>query len=163
MRLTSRLVSAVALLAVAGVVGCGGEQAYPVTGTVTFEGKPIQGGGSITFMPVGESGKAAGGEIAADGTYTLTTTEPGDGTLAGEYRVIILQVTEQEGKVIPKDGEEPIPGGGNVVPQKDRIPMLYGDPYNAPLTATVEPKENTINFDLKRNAAGNSGAPGWGA
>ena len=36
----------------------------------------------------------------------------------------------------------------------DRIPLIYADAYNSPLTAKVEAKGNEIDFDLKRDAKG---------
>ena len=133
--------------------GCGdANPVYPVRGRVTFDGKPLRGGGSIAFVPVGnQAGKTAGGEIAEDGTYELTTYKPGDGSMAGEFRVVITQVTEREPDAT-KDGERP--GKSiTVVGKADRIPAVYADPYKSPLTAKVEAKGvNEINLDLKRDA-----------
>jgi hypothetical protein len=151
---------AVAIAALVAAVGCGSNRVYPVRGLVKFEGKPMVGGGSISFVPTGnQAGKAAGGEIATDGTYKLTTHKEGDGSMTGEFRVVILQVTEREPEPT-RDGEKPgksIPsvGGG------DRIPLIYSDAMKSPLTAKVEAKDNEINFDLKRNAGDEK--PQWGA
>lgn len=141
------------LAAVAAVTlaGCGGPKVYPVKGRITFEGKPLKGGGSISFMPVGsQPGKAGGGEIKEDGTYELMTHQQGDGSMTGEFRVVIYQSTEREPNTT-KDGER---GGRSisVVAEGDRIPTVYADPVRSPLTATVEARENTIDLDLKRGA-----------
>jgi hypothetical protein len=147
-------------------LGCGDGQVsvYRVRGKVTFEGKPMAGGGSIAFVPLGDqAGKTAGGEIAADGTYELTTYKPGDGSMAGEFRVVITQVTEREPDPT-RDGERP--GTSiTVVGKADRIPAVYSDAQNSPLTATVEAKSlNELNFDLKRNAGpAHPGGAGLGA
>ena len=64
---------AVLVLTAAGG-GCGGPKLYPVRGVVTYEGKPMKGGGSIAFMPVGnQPGRAPGGEVREDGTFDLST------------------------------------------------------------------------------------------
>jgi hypothetical protein len=151
---------ACAAVALAAAAGCGGVKTYPVKGTVRFEGKSMKGGGSISFVPTTkQDGKAAGGEIAEDGTYTLTTNTPGDGSMAGEFRVVISQVTEREPEAT-RDGERT--GKSVVLVGKDeRIPLVYSDAYKSPLTAKVEAKDNVIDFDLKRNPGG--GDVPWGA
>src|SRR5688500_4769571 len=59
------------------IVGCGPNgrvKVYPVKGRVTFEGKPMGGGGSISFVPLAEQvGKTAAGFIKPDGTYVVGT------------------------------------------------------------------------------------------
>jgi hypothetical protein len=157
-----RILLAGASILLLGAVGCGGTKVYPVRGKVTFEGKQLKGGGSIAFMPTGkQDGKAAGGEIAEDGTYILMTHKPGDGSMAGEFRVVITQVVEREPDST-RDGEK-AGKAVSVVTKEDRIPAVYGDAYNSPLTAKVEAKDNQIDFDLKRNVPGANGTPGWGA
>jgi hypothetical protein len=132
------------------LVGCSGQTpVYPVKGTITFEGKPMKGGGSIAFVPVGDQkGKTAGGEIGPDGSYQLMTHKPGDGSMAGDFRVVITQVTEHEPERTP-DGKAPAKGGTSL-DAADRIPANYGDHQKSPVTTKVEPKSNTLDFDLKR-------------
>jgi hypothetical protein len=138
--------------AVAAVSGCGGSPAvYPVKGTITFEGKPMKGGGSISFMPLGnQEGKTAGAEIKQDGTYELMTNQPGDGSMAGDFRVVIVQSTEREPDAT-KDGER-TGRSLSVVSEAERIPPIYGNPMQSPLKTKVEAKTNQLDFDLKKNA-----------
>ena len=158
-RLKSTAWPGVALAVLAAASGCGGPKVYPVRGTITFEGKPMKGGGAIAFMPLQQQeGKAPGGEIGEDGSYELTTHSPGDGSMPGEFRVVISQVTEREPEN-SEDGQKVARPRELSLPAADRIPTLYGDPYNSPLTATVEARDNELNFDLKRNP----GPPGKGA
>jgi hypothetical protein len=144
-----------ALLAL-GAAGCGGGNAsvYPVKGQITFEGKPMRGGGTIAFIPLSkQDGKAPGGEIAEDGTYVLSTYTSGDGSMTGEFRVVITQVVEQEPGA-SEDGQK-VSKTTFAVPPADRIPAIYADPNNSPLTAKVEAKNpNELNFELKRQAGG---------
>lgn len=144
---------------VVSAVGCGGGdrvEVYPVSGTVMYEGKPMVGGGSIAFVPTTpRPGKTAGGEIRADGTYELSTYSPGDGSIPGDFRVVVTQVVETEPESTPdSDGSgsaQPTPNAATVVDQADRIPQVYADHRNSPLTATVEATSaNQLNFDLKR-------------
>jgi hypothetical protein len=142
------------LLVLITAAGCGPSddvEVYPVRGRITFNGKPMVGGGSIAFYPLGsQAGKAPGGLVNEDGTYGLTTYTDGDGSMPGEFRVVIVQVTVKEGAPTA-DGVKAPAAAIPTVSEADRIPAIYSDPYNSPLTATVEAKElNEINFDLAR-------------
>jgi hypothetical protein len=147
---------AAAVAVVAVTLGCGPSdqvRVYPVKGVVNFEGKPMKGGGSIAFIPTGgQAGAAPGGEIKEDGTYELMTYKPGDGSMAGDFRVAITQVTVKEPEASP-DGSAPKPVDGPNVQPADQIPMIYSNHTQSPLTAKVEEKPNEINFDLKQQAA----------
>ncbi|MGN6135531.1 MAG: hypothetical protein ACTHOU_13675 [Aureliella sp.] len=129
-------------------------EVYPVQGKVSFAGKPMSGGGAIAFVPIGDQrGKAAGGMIDQSGAYTLTTFEPGDGSMSGEFRVIINQTVfdEPETNVDSDAGASKEDGAVATVPKADRIPLIYSDPTNSPLTAKVEAKSlNEIDFALQR-------------
>lgn len=131
--------------------GCGGPKLHPVRGVVKFDGKPMKGGGSIAFMPVGnQPGRAPGGEIKDDGTFELSTAKPGDGAMTGEFRVVIHQSTDRE-PVATKDGER-AGKAVTVVGEADRIPPVYSDPSASPLRATIEPKDNNLTLELRRDA-----------
>jgi hypothetical protein len=130
-----------------------------VKGKITLEGKPMRGGGSISFMPLtSQEGKAGGGEIDADGNYVLTTNKQGDGSMTGEFRVVIQQVVEVEPEATA-DGTRAAKSVMSVAPE-DRIPGIYADPHNSPLRAKVEAKDNVIDFDLKKNADPEGRPPG---
>lgn len=132
--------------------GCGpaGQvKTYPVKGVVKFDGKPMVGGGAISLVPVtDQSGKTAGGTIQPGGTYVLGTYKENDGSMAGEFRVVIYQETVKEEKATP-DGAAPTVRASADVPMADRIPMVYSS-TETPLTAKIETKANVIDFDLKR-------------
>lgn len=123
---------------------------FPVEGKVTFEGKPMRGGGSISFLPMADQpGKTAAGEIDEAGNYRLMTHQPGDGSMVGDFRVVIVQVTEREPKRT-RDGER-AQQGTVVVQPAERIPLSYADPTASPLTAKVEARErNVIDFNLRK-------------
>jgi dipeptidyl aminopeptidase/acylaminoacyl peptidase len=99
---------------------------FPVTGIVTFEGKPIAEG-TIEFQPVGPGSHRASGVIR-DGHYTLTTIDPNDGALPGEYKVTI---TTRDGGEVRK------------------LPARYSAPNATPLTCKISASANTIDFDLR--------------
>ena len=147
------LVIAAAAVALASP-GCGQSDrvaVFPVHGQLTFEGKPMTGGGSIALIAVGgQQGKTAGGEVKPDGTFSLTTYEEGDGSMPGEFRVVVTQVVVKEPDA-SEDGQAVASGPVSVVAEDERIPGVYSDHQNSPLTARVEANsENELNLDLKR-------------
>ena len=66
--------SAVGLLCLSAI-GCGDPNLGSVSGSVTYEGQPIEKG-SINFLPVDGKGASAGGEIVA-GKYEVAEVPPG--------------------------------------------------------------------------------------
>jgi hypothetical protein len=143
--------------------GCGGDakrlDVHPVKGTVHYKGEPMKGGGSILFFPTsGDSGmKEASGTIKEDGTFELKTYEDGDGAAAGEYRVVVYQLTTTEPEA-STDGQE---SGGEpieTVAEKDRIPNIYSDSALSPKLQEVKAGENVLKIELEANPNGNRGA-----
>jgi hypothetical protein len=154
MRLNALLPTAAILTFV--LSGCGSSDrvtVYHVRGTIRLEGKAMPGGGAISFIPMeNQRGKTAGGEIREDGTYELMTYSPGDGSMAGYFKVVITQASSMEPREAPPDGQKLPEKGLEIlsVPSEDLIPAAYGDLNKTPLRATVEPRSQEINFDLQR-------------
>lgn len=100
------------LLAV--VAGCGGPSNPPthkVTGTVMFDGKPVEGA-SVTFKPEeGSSNQAAVGTTLADGTYQLTSFAANDGAMVGAYKVVVTKSQIQDGGESPYGAAPPAEAG----------------------------------------------------
>jgi hypothetical protein len=84
----------VALAAVCALAGCGpgnGLTMGRVSGTVTFNGKPVELG-EVLFVPdssKGNSGVPSMGPIGKDGRYIMSTQDAGDGVIAGYHKVAI--------------------------------------------------------------------------
>ncbi|MCA9016438.1 MAG: hypothetical protein KDA77_13985, partial [Planctomycetaceae bacterium] len=117
-------------------------------------------GGAISFVPISaQKGKTAGGTIKEDGTFVMSTYDDGDGSIAGEFRVIVYQTTVKEPETVPdSDGfasgkssgpasSEPI----QTVEKKDQIPILYSDPSKSPVTVKIDPNDQneSLIIDLK--------------
>ncbi|MFN4905377.1 MAG: hypothetical protein ACK5GJ_02720 [Planctomycetota bacterium] len=80
------------IMAVSMLVGCnsGRLKTYPLEGQVVFEdGSPVKVG-TVETKAVGKSVQATG-QIATDGSFTLSTYRPNDGAIAGEHAVVIVQ------------------------------------------------------------------------
>jgi hypothetical protein len=75
-------------------IGCGGSS-FPdpvaVTGTINRGGSPVADA-KVTFLPKSAEGRSASGVTNAEGKFTLTTFNTGDGALPGDYTVTILKV-----------------------------------------------------------------------
>jgi len=134
--------------AVALIAGCGGTGLHTivVTGTVTFDGEPLEGA-AITFTPRGE-GHPAFGITDANGRYTLQTMlgNPDAGTTPGDYEVAITKFEATP----PRTEEEDALGLPPPSP-RSLIPVRYGSTGTSGLAATVRQGEaNVFNFDLTR-------------
>ena len=88
-----RLLTAVCCLVTGCVLGCSGSDlpVYATRGRVTFSDGTMVGAGRVEFRPV-EAPRpvVARGEIQPDGTFELSTFEPGDGAIKGRHRAIVL-------------------------------------------------------------------------
>jgi hypothetical protein len=136
---------------------------YPVTGTVKLNGKAVEGA-VVTFHATAGS-QTSIGSTDANGGYSLTTFQSGDGAPAGQYDVSVIKYesgaapssgppagTMTSGD-LPADYAPPTAGSGQGVGPtgpKNVFPEKYGNPKTSALRATVsESGENKIDFDLK--------------
>ncbi len=134
------------LLVFLGLIGmaCGrdeGPELAPVSGTVTYKGKPVTEG-IVSFQPVSPDGAPATGTIDANGSYRLQTG-PDNGARLGEYRVAISARDEPD--TPPDTATPPL----RVMPKvKSQLPLKYEDPGTSTLTKTVKSGSNPIDFEL---------------
>jgi hypothetical protein len=134
--------------AIALIAGCGDGRlrTIVVTGTVTFDGEPLEGA-SVTFTPQSE-GHPAFGITNANGRYTLQTIlgNPDAGTTPGDYEVAITKL-----EVLPPRTEEEEALGLPPPRPRSLIPERYGATATSGLNAAVRRGEsNVFNFDLTR-------------
>lgn len=107
--------------------GCAGEKrvpVFPVSGKVSFQGKP-PAGAIVVLNPVGTSENhdvMPTGTVKDDGSFSVTAYEPGDGAPQGEY-----VATVQWYKVTKELGGP----GPNV------LPKTYATPKTSPVKVTV--------------------------
>ncbi|MEJ7637546.1 MAG: hypothetical protein WKF75_06030, partial [Singulisphaera sp.] len=117
------------VLAVSGCSDDGLPTRYPVSGTVTYKGKPLNGG-QISFIPESADGRAASGDIK-EGAYSLTTQSKDDGALPGKYHVTLIAMEVDLTKAIAKQ-QGGIPQQGDVIlankMAKRQIPSKYAIP-----------------------------------
>ena len=120
------------------LMGCGDGRVKlptaPVTGAVTYQGKPVSAARIIFVHP---SGQAAAADLAADGTFKLTAFQ-------GKCQVAIQCLREdQTNTSILKGSVNKLPGG-------PPIPSRYAEYATSGLTFEVKPDANNqAEFTLK--------------
>jgi len=117
---------------------------HPVSGTVTFNGTPVEGA-IVNFVSQGNN-PVATGKTDASGAFALTTYDANDGAAPGDYIVLITKI-----EVPPiSEGEESsgYPGHKNL--SKHLLPEIYSNSIQSPLKATVTSSKSSsdFNFDL---------------
>ena len=146
-------------------IGCGRktgvEGVVKVSGTVNFQGKPVEGA-TVVFAPEGDR-RAASGRTDATGKFQLMTLNPNDGALPGKYKVSITkvenlgpesQITAEEMMQMVTSGKAPPtgpmgPSAAKAGEQRYHIPQKYGNVETSELSADVtEAGPNDFTFDL---------------
>lgn len=145
MKIETKAWAALCLIAVVLVImGCAktdGLNRVEVSGTVTFDGAPLESG-SIAFIPdAGTTAPSVGGPIQA-GKFHLTTAE---GPVAGKYKVMI-RASRPTGRQV-----EAGPGASDPTAMVDEVEMFIPEKYNSKteLTAEIGPSTGELSFDLK--------------
>lgn len=142
----NRLLMSCLLLSLAGCGGGASEntlEVYPVSGTVTVDGEPMQGI-SVTFFPEGTTkGNGGFGATDAEGKFTLKDRDQRDGVAEGTYRVLLTRLVKPDGS--PIGGEEMAADVGAV----NQLPEVYNSPDQSPVTATVGKTNEPFKFEIK--------------
>jgi hypothetical protein len=152
----SRRASLVVVLGLAALTGCRGDgrlPTAPVTGKITFDGKPLANA-EIWLVPVSEEVKNAKTTIRpyaktkADGTFIVTSYLVDDGAPLGEYALMVLPAESRADTEANRATDTPSEKKG-----KDRRPasfsVKYKDPTTSGLSFTVNVGPNELILDLK--------------
>lgn len=146
-------------------IGCGRktgvEGLVKVSGTVNFQGNPVEGA-TVMFAPDG-GGRAASGRTDATGKFQLTTLNPNDGALPGKYKVSVSKVenigpesqitAEQMAQMVSGGMAAPMgpkePSAAKAGDRRYHVPQKYGNVETSELSADVtEAGPNDFTFDL---------------
>lgn len=135
----------------AALAGCGPKHTptVPVTGKVTFKGQPVEGA-SVAFFLDG-SGTPAVGTTKSDGTFDLTSHEPGDGAQEGQHKVTVTKV-ESNAPAVPagESMEAALKRGQTKVTETMALPPDYADAGKTTLSFSVKKGEkNHFDIELK--------------
>ena len=127
-----RLLTLIAVVLVVAA-GCGARDSLglaPVTGTVTYDGKPLDHGNVVFFPEAGVPGPQAVGAIQSNGTFRMQTIGR-DGAAVGRHRVMVhcrrpLRPEEERQMIVPE----------SLIPEK------YSSESNSPLRFEVKRGDN---------------------
>lgn len=149
MKIVARIHFAAALAMTSLVLsGCGGggerPPVYPVSGTVAYNGKPVEGA-QVSFM--GEkASRAATGVTDAEGKFQLSTFGLNDGAIEGTHKISVIKRAADSGGKSPS--EEEMLNDPSAMAQmaeqaeqemnaKSLIPEQYSSAQTTPLSETV--------------------------
>ena len=130
------------------LLGCGpstsGPNTVEVTGTVTYQGAPVEGA-NVIFQPATGSDQTMGSQAVTDsqGRFKLSTHVGGgkfkSGIAPGKYAVTINKLDTAS-------------ISNTLAPPKDLLPKNYGNPKTSGLSADVSfEQENDFKFALSDN------------
>lgn len=127
------------------MIGCGtsGPATAPVSGTVTYKGKPVPNA-HVSFVPSDGSSRAAAGLTDSNGRFTLGTFSTNDGAIVGQYKVGVI-AHGPDRPAMPGEGSG-MPG--ETMPGPPTIPMKYFTPETSGLTQEVKSGRNTVELNL---------------
>lgn len=132
----NRYLSLLPLLLLSLAIGCGGTKQEAVSGTVTWQGKPIEHG-SINLFATDSEGITAGAEIR-DGKFSI---DKSNGPTPGKYRVEVLAFRETGKTEFDVDLNKAVAIEEQIIPKQ----------FNQSSTLQVEivsGKANDLKFDL---------------
>lgn len=137
----------IGMLAVGGVLammfatGCGPGNAsgrLAISGTVTFQGKPLDQG-TIQIISLDPGKQAISGGMIKDGKFSIAADK---GLAPGKYRVRISSPEEGSGATPAMPGD-PAPVA------KERIPPEYSGPESKLEIEVTKGGKNDFNLDIK--------------
>jgi hypothetical protein len=159
--LTRRLRAMLPVPALLVMASCGADDGlgkrYPVSGTVTYNGNPLEKG-EISFVSEDlKSNLGASGQIT-NGSYTLSTGGNDDGAQVGKYKVTVTAKEDFVAKAKADFQRETKQQESNYIPPqyiakagaaaKSLVPTGYGDVRTTTLTAEVKAESNKLDFKL---------------
>lgn len=138
------------------LAGCGGSsgrispdqdlELFPVTGTVSVNGKVAEGV-AIGFKPAdGTPGSGGFAVSGPDGKFEATSASGRPGLPAGKYHLLVTWLTTPDGKPIPRDSLAADTGFVNQLPE--RFNTEDGTPYFIAVNAGENPPFN-LDIDTK--------------
>jgi len=152
-----RTYAIVALVAAAGLSGCGGgPKLVSVSGTVLLNGKPFKDA-DIVFIPdsSNKNGMAGADKTGPEGNYTAMTSGR-LGLVPGKYKVVVSRVTLLDTGKVPREFKDdpimaqlvlegPNAGTENTPPPKKNLSTeIKGE-----VEREIPPQGGTQDFDVK--------------
>jgi hypothetical protein len=120
--------------------GCSSGGVYPVQGQLVWKnGSPaIELVGTLVFFEQPDKQLSARGQVAADGSFRLTTNKENDGAAAGEHIVLLVEI-----------GRKHLGGPDSTLLAPGKIDSRYSTHSTSDLKATVKPGTNKITLTVE--------------
>jgi hypothetical protein len=138
-----RVGTSLALFAAAGLfAGCNPNGIHPVKGQVVWKdtGQPAtEIAGSIITFEQAATETSARGQIAADGSFKLTTVNENDGAKLGEHKVLVIEI-----------GRRSLPGGDGSELAPGKLSSKHASPSTTGITAVIKPGLNEPKIEVER-------------
>lgn len=139
------------VLGITALAGCGSSEAagpnpasfVTVKGTVMLDNKPLEGAMVIFFPLDAKMGDGANAVTSASGEYELKTGGA-NGTVPGNYRVLVSRLIDPFGKPVIATPETPPANLG----ARESLPTRYSDYAMTTLKSKVAPPGGTFDFKL---------------
>lgn len=130
-----------AFLAPLMILGCGrsGPERAVVSGTVTYQGRPLPQG-TIRFLPTAETKTPMSGALIVDGKYTA---DKRGGVPVGTHKVVI-EAFRPKGRTAGTGTPGDVAGG--LVPREQYLPARYN--ARSQLQITLEPGAGSVEKDF---------------
>lgn len=141
-----------AALLIVSMAGCGdgGPSVYPVTGTVTYNGAPVENA-QVTFIP--EAGAPGIGQTDAAGKYTISTRGK-NGAVLGANKVTVTKISTAASTMPANPTPEDMmkaaqEANAPTTKSEQMLPNKYGTAFSSGLTAEVTTDESANVFDFE--------------
>jgi hypothetical protein len=137
--------NSIAALCVVVLMGCGEKlpNHKPVTGSVSFQGKPLAAA-HVRFIPI-ETTTGVGGHAKTDaeGKYRVVYAQGGNGLPPGKYKITVSQMLMPDGSPGPEN-VSPIES-----PAREMLPQHYSQELASRLTKEVPPDGGVLDLVLE--------------
>lgn len=125
------------LISVAGCWGGNELGMVPVRGTITFAGEKPPAEGRISFSPMepapGKPNRPGNAQFSTDGSFRVTSFQPGDGLVPGTYRVKVSCLKGNIGETMSQAQ----------IDNLSHVPKSFEPPE-----LVIEPGSGTVTFDI---------------
>lgn len=116
--------------------GCGDPATATVSGTITYQGQPLNSG--RVYFHVGDCGTVRSAEIGSDGSYSV------DGLPSGDGRVAVM--VPPSAAAVPEDASAPLVESAGVEPVA--IPERYARVETSGLGVVIQSGGQAHDIDL---------------
>ena len=139
----------IALAAACLFIGCGskdGVHLISVGGVVLLDGNPV---GQAAVMFHHDDGSTAYAVTSYDGSFLMTTREPGDGIVPGSHKVTVTLSIQEGGVQANAHGVEDYHSPIQPVRTTHVVPEIYNHPRSTPLAFDIEKPTKSMKVEVK--------------